>query len=487
MLKTICTILLFFCFAFKSIASPSAIKTDTLSSILKIEDQTAREKKLNFYILRYFESLPKDSLSGAKMNITNALFKYNITNKQAYKYFIESICEKRVLHISNAKNAMVTAIDFAGKNTDHYLLYSFLCQLAFIQIDEGNSIGAISSYGLAKKETEKMDDFYLQEIVDINISDIYYRNGFYKQSLLYLDQAEALSAKYQADNQRVKNAIYFNKCESFFRMNKPDSLKKYNEIFRNSKIRTDNLYTFTNRTNYYLHLLQKDYKGAIALINVLQEDTSYRFDDNDKNNLADAYFNNGQLDSSKKIINQLLAEPLQINHPEIRFHLYEVLGKIADKKNDREQAAINFKMALQQSEINNNRLNQVSNLSSRITIADIESVYIQKGIAYQKERLWLILAVVIALLVLAIITMFYRSIKQKRHYEKLLFAAKKEELAFINSHEVRKHLTNILGIVDVIKHSEDKEKEYSQMEGHLFCSAENLDKAIKNISEKLDN
>jgi signal transduction histidine kinase len=94
---------------------------------------------------------------------------------------------------------------------------------------------------------------------------------------------------------------------------------------------------------------------------------------------------------------------------------------------------------------------------------------------------------VVAVLAIAVIAMFYRNTKQKRHYEKLLFAAKKEELAYINSHDIRRHLTNILGIIDVVQHSEHKEKEYLQAEEYLFRSAEELDRAIKNISEKLDN
>jgi len=91
------------------------------------------------------------------------------------------------------------------------------------------------------------------------------------------------------------------------------------------------------------------------------------------------------------------------------------------------------------------------------------------------------------LLTIAIITISYRSARQRRRYQKLLFTSQKEELAFINSHEVRKHLSNILGIIDVMRHSEDKSKEYHQVEDHLFESAKKMDEAIKNISSKLDD
>jgi hypothetical protein len=83
--------------------------------------------------------------------------------------------------------------------------------------------------------------------------------------------------------------------------------------------------------------------------------------------------------------------------------------------------------------------------------------------------------------------MFYRTVKQKRHYEQLLFVAKKQELSFINSHDVRKHLTNIMGLITVIEQSDDKEQSYQEAEGYLFTAARQLDQSIRNISEKLDS
>jgi len=117
----------------------------------------------------------------------------------------------------------------------------------------------------------------------------------------------------------------------------------------------------------------------------------------------------------------------------------------------------------------------------------MEDSFNRKDEVYKRERTWLIFAVIIALLGTGIVVMSYMNIKQKRRYEKLLFTSKREELAFINSHDVRKHLSNILGIIGMIKQSENRDNEYQQAEPHLFCAAENLDKAIKNIAEKLDS
>jgi hypothetical protein len=177
----------------------------------------------------------------------------------------------------------------------------------------------------------------------------------------------------------------------------------------------------------------------------------------------------------------------QNNHPEIKLHLHEVLGQIADTRNDKITAASNFQMALSQAKEQIGRLTQVDTISSQIKIDEIRSAYIQKSENYKRERLWLIFIVVVTALLLAVGSLLYWNIRRKKYYEKLLFDAKTKELAHINSHEVRRHLSNIMGIIDNINQSDDRYEEYLQTEKYLFSEAGKLDIAIKNISAKLDN
>src|SRR5258708_35359329 len=107
---------------------------------------------------------------------------------------------------------------------------------------------------MANKDAIKLNDTNLQMIIDLNISDVYYKNNFYSQSLFYLDQAQAIGARFWPDDQRVKNIIYYNKSENFFRMNLPDSLMVYNEKLKKSKANTFKLYTYKNTTDYYFYL-----------------------------------------------------------------------------------------------------------------------------------------------------------------------------------------------------------------------------------------
>lgn len=487
MLRRALPLFLFIFLTLNSLALPVPLKNDSLVYTLRLTDSTIKSRKLVSYIKNYFGALPLDSFGKAKLRLHQSLLKYDAENTPAYDLYIESIFHNRLLLTDQAKADLLKAIDIAAKTPDHYLLYTFFSNLAFIQTYEGNAIEAVSSFRTAKKEAIILNDALLQVIVDINISDIYYRYNFHSQSLYYLGQARAEIAMQHLIQPRLENIITYNICENYFRMDEPDSLKKYNGKLKASINHTYKLYTYIKRTNYYIDLLNHNYREAINLINSLPHDALYKHDIIDTQNLADAYYKAGMPDSAKLIINQLLNDKAEYNHPEIKYHLYEILGEIAQKNNDIKEAAYDFDMALQQSKDNVSKLIQVGDISSRIKVDDMENAYMRQDEIYKRERLWLIFIIVVALLCIAVVTMFYRAARQKRHYEKLLFSAKKQELSFINSHEIRRHLSNILGIIETLKKSDNKHEEYQEAEDHLLYSAEKLDEAIKNISEKLED
>ena len=477
---------LFFFFSFYACAQSLSVRTDSLLSILQLKEHPSQEKKLISHIKNYFGVIRIDSFITAKTRLHKYFQKYNIANSGAYEFYIESIFHNRLLRTDEAKADLFNAIEIAAKAPDHYLLYTFFSQLAFIQTYEGNAIEAISNFGTAQKEAIILDDPLLQVIIDINMSDIYYRYNFYSQSLYYISQARGIIITQHLVQPRLENIITYNLCENYFRMNAPDSLQKYNSELSSTPNKTYKLYTYIKRTDYYVYLLNHDYSNAISLIKSLPNDRMYKYDNLDWQNLADAYFDAGKPDSAKYIVNQLLLDKALTNHPEIKYHLYEILGQVAEQQNDPEQASANFKMAFQLSKDNINKLIQVGDISSRMKVGDMENAYMQQEEAYKHERQWLIFIIIVAVLIITVVAMSYRNAKQKRHYERLLFVAKKQEISFINSHEIRRHLSNILGIIEIMKKSDNKAKEYHETEEHLFYSAEKLDEAIKNISEKLD-
>jgi hypothetical protein len=479
-------LLLFIC-CFSTVFSQQSVKNDSLLNFIQVKDQNLREQKIVTYIKTNFQDLPLDSLRLKKDSLINLISGFKIENSDALVLLAQSIYQKRILRFGEAKKIMLNAIELVQKKSDHFLLYTFFSQMAFIQTDEGDAIDAVYSYELAKGEAKKLNDPYLEAVLYVNISDIYYRSGLYSQSLFYLDKAQDLSDKHKLYQVNFLRLINYNKAENYFRTNNYDSLNIYHKKLDLLSGQANKLYTSQKRTGYYLQLLKHDYKTAIQRINSLLKDSLYIKVDIDEQYLASAYFFNRQIDSAGYVINNLLLRPTLINHPEIKFQLYEMLGEIAQIKNDSKGAALNFKQALQQSKQNINNLTQVGNVASQMKISDVQSLYYENMLTYKKEQLKLRFIVAVAFLIVIIIAISYRTTRQKRHYEKLLHMAQMHELANINSHEVRNHLSNILGLLDLMNDEHNKGSELSKTKHYLNYSAEQLDKALKNVSQKLSN
>jgi hypothetical protein len=463
------------------------IRVDSLQTILQVKIKYSKEKRLINYFRYYFNSVPLKDFHSAKDKAEQMMRRYDVDNTLAIGYFIESIYQARVLNVNDAENSLLNALILTKKQPDEYLSYIFFTHLAFVQLLKGDIIETMSSYRLAKKEAIALKDAYLQVLIDINISDICYRNNFFKQALFYLNQAADLIDQNNIREPRMNNTIYYNKAETFYRMGQIDSLAAYNEKLTTIPAMTENRFTFLSRTDYYLLMLQHRYSDAISAIVKLQKNPAFSFEDIDDQSLAYAYYNAGRMDSAKNVINRLLANSKGVIHVEIIPQLYQVLGDIASQANDSNQATFYYRKALQLFDDKVKRLAQAGSVSTQMRMDELEDGYMQKDEAYKRERTWLLFTLVVAGLTTGILIMIYRNAKQKRYYEKLLFAAQKEELAMLNSHEVRKHMSNILGLVDMIKDCENKPEEFKQFEGHLSYSAQQLDNAIKSMSKKLDS
>jgi tetratricopeptide (TPR) repeat protein len=466
------------------------INQDTLANIIEQKDNYSRQKRLIVFLKNYINASQPDKLKAVQDTFNQAFTRAGMLDKDAFAYFMLSYGLYKQHNLKDAEAYMNKAIQMADKHNDANLLFLFYTHLSFIQTDQGNFIGAIYSYRLSKKELTKLKDKLPDNrplaSININISDLYYKSGFYTQALNYLDRALALLAKDEKNMALLSSAIYYNKSEIFFRQGNLDSLKAYHIKLNDPRNKNYKIYNYRQRTAYYITMLKGDYPLAIKEIIAMEQSPKYVYNELEEQRLADAYFMNGQLDSAKKKVEGQLAILSANNHPEIKYHFYDVLAQIAQKKGDSKLASYNFMLALKESQENNLRLTQVGDISSQIKIDEAETSYTQRAAIYEKERLWLIFMVVVAALIIVAIALIYRNVKQKRHYEQLLFATKKAELAFINSHEVRKHLTNILGIMDIIQHSDNNKEEYKQCEEYLLSSAKRLDEAIKNISEKIN-
>ena len=192
MYRKACFLFLFTCLCVSFNAYPKINGRDSLLTILKINNPKQREEKLILYIRYYFNDVPPGQLDEAKADLDQLLIKNKVENNLAVRYFVETIYQMQLQHNDAAENALIKAISLADKQDDHYLLYACFTHLAFLQTYHGNTIEAVSSFRMAKKEANTLNDPYLQVLINVNISDIYDKNHLFSQSLAYLNQAMAL-------------------------------------------------------------------------------------------------------------------------------------------------------------------------------------------------------------------------------------------------------------------------------------------------------
>ncbi|MBS1523079.1 MAG: hypothetical protein JST50_18910 [Bacteroidetes bacterium] len=463
------------------------IKDDSLTSILKNKDAAVKKRELILYLRYAFGDMPQKDLPQAKAQITQLLQSNHEPDSEGIILFIDGICQYRIPDYTAAQNTFLQAIEKANQNDDHYLLYACFTHLAFIQNLNGNEIEAISDFRAAKKEATIVNDAYLQIVIDVNLSDIYYRNKMFNNALFYLNEAQSLIASNQVTVQRMKNSVNYNMAEVYYQQKNFDSVKKYNRILHEAKGGSVGLYTFQRRTDYYLDMLRKKYPEVISAIATLRKDTTYHFDIIDENCLADAYFQSGQLDSAKSVVHRLIDNSRDKNHAELNLYLYKLLGDIEDQKGNPNGAAIAYKMALLQSVTQLKQLINVGSISSQISIDQVQNSYALRTETFKRERLWLIFIISVAVLLIIFGGLLYYNVHRKKYYEKLLFESKKNEIAFINSHEVRRHASNLMGIMQMINQGENKYENFVESEQYLQSELKNLDNAIKNISHKLNS
>lgn len=462
------------------------VNADSLLIILQQKNGPQKEKQLILSLRYYYSGRPQRTLAAAKRQLDSLLAVFPVPDAQAVSLFAETMYRMELKQYEQAETALVRAIALADTKDDHYLLYGCFIQLAFLQNLKGNTTAAVTSFREARKVASRLSDGYLQVLVDINISDIYYRNKLHGESLVYLDQAVALIKKQHLAEPSFTMMILENKAENYFSMGKTDSLAKYSRQLLGLSVPSARLYTFQQRSLYTLDILRRQYDRALNRLEALKKDSLYWYDATDAENLAQTLFQAGRLDSAGVIARQLTSDPAQRNHPEVTLPLNEMLARIALAAGDKDQAIRRFDDALQQAKLQITRLIEVDTIAARLKLDEMQSGYVRREEAYGRERLWLVFSVITAGLVLAAGAVLYRNIRQKRELEKLLYDTRRDELSFMHSHEVRRHLSNILGIMDTIRHSEDRHLGYLEAEAHLMQAAENLDSSIRHISDKLN-
>ena len=463
------------------------VGVDSVLTILEQKDGTITRMQLILAIQHYFEGKPMSDLQPAKKKLDSLLLVYGVTDASAIKLVVEAIYRMELKRFADAEKTLAAATDIACRENDHYLLYVCFTQWYFLQTVEGNMPDALASLRQARKEAVLLNDAYLQALAEINTSDFYYRNKLPRLSLIYINQAERLMKLQKIREPIFSMEILVNKGENYFELGQVDSLAKYSRQLMKLKVSSSSLYTYQQRSSYLQQLLIGGYKKVLARIMALKCDVRYSYEFVDDKNLAIALYHMRESDSAQSILNRLVSDISQKNHPEQTLSLYEMLGHISMEQANKSQAILRFEEALQQAKMRINSLIEINTNATRLKLDEVQGNYIQSEKTFRRERFCLIVCIVIICAISVIGAILYRSIHQERHFEKSLFEARRNELAFINSHEVRRHLSNILGIIDTIRISENKQEIYMEVEAHLMKAAADLDSSIRNIADKLNN
>lgn len=467
----------------KALAANAASSSDSLKMILLQKNGPAqREDMVTLLKKSFFASSINDQY---QKQFADTLNKYDKANAPALNTFISALIKRRQLKFKEAHDLLLKAIYAAENKGQPYYLYVFYNQLAYTQTDMGNAVAALFSYRQAKKQAAILNNEYYQAVVNLNISDVYTNVQFYAQALVYLNEAQAYCSKHPDKDIALANNINVNKGEVFFNQKKADSLDVYAERVNKASDQIVDIDRCRMRFATYQLLLKQDYPAAITIIKKLVKDTIAYAYDADRWNLAESYFNNNQPDSAKLVLQNLLADNNRSEAPELRYKYYQLLAIIAEQANDYHNASLNSRLALKQAEKFAHNLVELGDLSSQIRLDQIESSYRADTLAYKRERVLLIMAIASSVLVVLVIGMFYYSTKQKRHYEQLLYAAKRKTLAYMNSHEVRRHLSNILGLCALLEEEDLNQEEFATFNKYMLESARQMDESLKSVEQEL--
>jgi hypothetical protein len=460
-----------------------ASSPDTLSTIL--HHQYSKEHRQQKIIrLCYDRFLRSSSYDHLKTSMVDSLVKYDLSGQQELRNLIQILILRRNFELEKANKLITQSIVIAMQHSERIFLYQFYLNQAYIETDLGNSLTAIYSYRLARKIAEDVDDPNLFIVTDIGISDIYTNIGLYSQALNYLDQAEKTYSEGKVTKASSRTLIYLNKAEIHFKMGQLDSLRRYKRLAEQVKNAGHDMDRNIKRMQYFELILETKYLLAIPLIEELLATGNQYYKTLDRWHLAECQYLSEQLDSALITATQLVADP-QLTSSLIKIDSYKLLAQIFQKRSQMQQVNYFLTLALKESEDYTQRISKIGDLASELRLDRLSASYHARDLIYEKERTILVMTVILTILALIAIIVSYRNIRQKNRFQKLLHQARSKELAFINSHQVRKPLANILGICSLMEGQQSDMQEIAKYIQLVQQEAKEMDNSITAIEKKL--
>jgi hypothetical protein len=456
--------------------SPAQQRKDSLSNILRgnLSDFDKQQQLKNLIFDRLMLSSAYDH---TQKSFGDSLRRYPMAGGAELEMLANIFILRRNFELEAAERLLMSAIELAQGHQEKYLLYQFYTNLAYVQTDQNEVPAAIYNYRQAKRVAAELANSKLLLIIDIGISDIYTKIGLYQQALIYLNEAQQELRGLAIDDSTSSTLINLNKAEIFFRLGKVDSLLYYQQQTSRYGAGTDDLDRNLKRLSYYTLLLRRQYPKAIVLIRELLTTGNRYYKNVDRWYLAKSLHAIKKLDSAAMEAHSILSE--EVKGPStIRLDAYKLIATVAEDQRDQKKAQRYYKLALAESELFSLKMRSVDQLSTELRQDRLDAAYQAQQLLFRKERHVLFASIAVTILIILVIYLFYRNVKQKSSYQKLLHDTRSQELAFINSHQVRKPLANILAVCSLLKDVDNTREEnviYYEM----------LDQQVKEMDQKL--
>ncbi|RZK56638.1 MAG: hypothetical protein EOO87_04950 [Pedobacter sp.] len=453
-----------------------------LQAVLKLPSNEA-EERLHALTIQFIAHIAIDSVENNRKLLISNLSESNLANKDALIYEIEAYSSKSLLRLGDAKFFVKKAI--AEPNLPENLLLRLLKLLAYIETDLENYLAAVENYKIIEELLLRKDNNQQKLAINhMGLADVYLKTGLYKEAVsslkMAIDIAQKRNLKAAEHTANKKMAIVY------FYLRKADSLQFYTKKAFNTASRIANDSVSYHRLNYMKLILEKN-PSAISEIRKVINDPK----DHDKLmsgfHLAQAYTEFNQLENAKKFILVMLETGDLKNLTFLSSQLYKLLSSIYVKENNYNAALIYYRKNVEQLTLYAEKQYKSDNILTILKYHEIKARYDKIEEEQKVKKNYFLLSLVIATMIIIFLFTLYRTVSIKKKYDKLAYDKLNDELSFINSHDVRKHLSNILGIITVVHSSENKLIAYGEMEQALIDSAENLDSSIRNIASKLDD
>ncbi|MEQ8244563.1 tetratricopeptide repeat protein [Fulvivirga sp.] len=402
----------------------------------------------------------------------------------------------------------------------------------------GNYEQALSHYLDALKEYQKLDDLKGRSDCLNNIGEVYKKLGEYQNSLDYLKHALSLKEKlYGVGGSPLSNS---NLGELYTLMGQYESAEENYKIAIEGakKLNDQRVLAYAYDGLGLIHFKQNNYSRAITYFELAVD---ARLKSEDVRGLSYVYTNLGrtymalnQLDSSKLYFKRGLKSAESASASDVKINVLKYLSEVDSLNGDYAKAYFHYKKHAQLKD-------SVFNLDKSAQLARIQTEYeteiLQKDNeakqADVKQRNTMIIAVIMLLiLTIALANAFYQQRTVQKQANKSL-QSKSEQIvrqadelqkqsvklqqmndnlessnqnleekirqrteqlreqnkilsdyAFFHAHELRAPVANILGLIELLKHSELPKKDLDIVT-HLYTSTTELDKVIKNITTQV--